>query len=51
MLKEVRQQMEIQQITRDCSFRPEINQISRMIAHPLRSDGTRAEEALIKFGQ
>lgn len=42
---------EREEIAKECKFHPEINQISRMIAHPLRGDGIKAEEALIKYGQ
>jgi acyl-CoA synthetase (AMP-forming)/AMP-acid ligase II len=34
-----------------CVEMNKINEISRTIAHPLRGDGIRTEEALIKFGQ
>lgn len=45
MLKQVKLQLESDTLARDCSFRPNINQISRLIAH--RESGVRAEEALI----
>jgi hypothetical protein len=50
MLKEVRNIKEREEIAKECSFKPEINQISKMIAHPLRGEGEKAEEALIKYG-
>ena len=50
LLNEVRAQQE--QVTRNCSFHPQINEISRIIAHnPNREQGVKAEDALIRFGQ
>jgi hypothetical protein len=51
MLREVRTMKEQEEVEKECRFRPEINQISRMIAHPLRGEGEKPEEALMKYGQ
>ena len=51
MLREVRNIKEQEEVEKECRFRPEINQISRMIAHPLRGEGVKPEEALMKYGQ
>jgi hypothetical protein len=51
MLKEVRTLKEREELAKECRFHPQINEISRMIAHPLRSEGVKPEEALIKYGQ
>ena len=51
MLREVRNIKELEELNKECRFRPEINQISRMIAHPLRGEGVKPEEALMKYGQ
>lgn len=51
LMEEVRMEQEQRELRDKCSFQPEINQISRLIAHPLRDHGMRAEDALIKYGQ
>ena len=49
MLNQVKLQIESETLARDCSFRPSINHISRMIAQ--RDEGVKAEEALIRYGK
>ncbi|TNV74359.1 hypothetical protein FGO68_gene10317 [Halteria grandinella] len=50
LLKEVKAQQEMQKLNQFCSFQPQINEVSRIIAHPLRGEGQSAEDALIKYG-
>ena len=46
-MRALKEQQELQ-----CPFQPQINEVSKLIAHPLRDNGNlRTEDALIKYGR